>query len=400
MNINDYIKENWKNTIRITDENGNGKLIPLPFSYTVPSIGGMFQEMYYWDTYFTNKGLIMSDKAEVAKNNVNNMCYLVKRFGYMPNGNHKDITNRSQPPFLSLMVRDIYDCFKDNDWLLEAYEALLIEYDFWTIKRNTRIELSQYSGNGNDSNFVAYANMYRSRTGLELGEADDKLLYRHCLAVCESGWDISHRWGTEAYNYVQPELNALLYAFEDNMEYFCNILKNGDADKWNIAKLKRQELMRKYLCDNGIYKDYNMIDETNSNMITAASFFPLFVKCASQSEADATQKILPLLEKNYGLATTQFKAEQGKYQWSYPNGWAPLTYVAVKGLMNYGFEADAKRIAQKYVDATERLYNKTGKLWEKYNVETGNLDVVDEYGTPEMLGWSAAVYLLCKDIVL
>ena len=53
---------------------------------------------------------------------------------------------------------------------------------------------------------------------------------------------------------------------------------------------------------------------------------------------------------------------------------------------------EAKRIAEKYVRATNLLFEKTGQLWEKYNAETGEIDTRSEYGTPAMLGWSAGVY--------
>ena len=44
-------------------------VIALPYSYSVPTIRGMFQEMYYWDTYFTNEGLlILGDLGQARKN--------------------------------------------------------------------------------------------------------------------------------------------------------------------------------------------------------------------------------------------------------------------------------------------------------------------------------------------
>ena len=54
---------------------------------------------------------------------------------------------------------------------------------------------------------------------------------------------------------------------------------------------------------------------------------------------------------------------------------------------------DAKRIAKKYNDAVSYNFEKTGKIWEKYDALTGEVaQTLQEYGTPEMIGWSAAVY--------
>ena len=113
MNVKEYIESNWENTTRFFTEN-NDTLIGLPYPYTVPCCEGAFQEMYYWDVYFTNIGLIKSGRLLQAKNNVDNMCYLINKYGFMPNGNMTIYLNRSQPPFLFLMVKDVYDFFRDK----------------------------------------------------------------------------------------------------------------------------------------------------------------------------------------------------------------------------------------------------------------------------------------------
>ena len=44
----------------------------LPKPYSVPTPGCTFRELYYWDTYFTNKGLILTGKVQQAINNLEN----------------------------------------------------------------------------------------------------------------------------------------------------------------------------------------------------------------------------------------------------------------------------------------------------------------------------------------
>ena len=80
-----------------------------------------------------------------------------------------------------------------------------------------------------------------------------------------------------------------------------------------------------------------------------------------------------------------------KFQWDYPNGWAPLHYIVVHALDNYGYTEDAVRIATKYVHSIEKIFEETGTLWEKYNVTEGSLNVTDEYKMPEMLGWTYSI---------
>ena len=92
--INQYIDGNFKKTIRFTPED-KGDLIGLPYPYTVPCTEKMFRCMYYWDTYFTNLGLYAKGMAVQARYNVNDMLYLVDKYGFMPNGNRTIYLNRS-----------------------------------------------------------------------------------------------------------------------------------------------------------------------------------------------------------------------------------------------------------------------------------------------------------------
>ena len=73
-----------------------------------------------------------------------------------------------------------------------------------------------------------------------------------------------------------------------------------------------------------------------------------------------------------------------------------MTYMALK---NVGLIDDAKRIAQKYVGTIDEDFAKTGRLWEKYDAVRGGMGVSTEYDTPEMMGWTAGVYVyLCEEL--
>ena len=141
-NIKEFISKNIDLCVRENKEDKD-TLIGLPFPYTVPSVGH-FDELYYWDTYFFNKGLQICGRMELAKNNVDNMLWIVKKYGLMPNGNRTFFLNRSQPPFLSMMVYDVYEYYKDEVWLSEAFKTLETEYEFWMNKRISPIGLNHY----------------------------------------------------------------------------------------------------------------------------------------------------------------------------------------------------------------------------------------------------------------
>ncbi len=395
----DYIREHWQDTMRHKTED-KGTLIGLPNPYTVPVMGNEFPEMYYWDTYFTNKGLILSGDVNQAKNNVENLLYLLERFGYVPNGNRTFYLTRSQPPVLYLMVDDIYQSIKDDSWLGKAYRVLKKEYVFFKEHRMTPIGLNQYSGSVCKEKAKKHADRFRRRTGLTLSEYDDETVWKHYIVFCESGWDVNPRWGKRAWEYVQPDLNSLLYGMEVTMSRYANILGTQEEAMWKGRYEERGVLMRRYLKDHkGIYHDYNFYNNTFSPVESLAFFYPLFVGLASEEEGAVAVRELEKYEYTHGLVTCLENRVEGQYQWDYPNGWPPLHYFAIQGLLNYGYKDVAYRIASKWVLLIERIFETTGQLWEKYNVVNGSLEVINEYDMPPMMGWTAGTYVYCKALL-
>ena len=132
------------------------------------------------------------------------------------------------------------------------------------------------------------------------------------------------------------------------------------------------------------------MENVQSKVVSCASFFPYFTGLSVDKEG--AKLLLSTLELPFGVSATDGSVE-GNYQWGYKNGWACMQLVAVEGLFRCGLQSEAKRVADKYTSLVEKVYTETGKLWEKYNVMDGNANAVGEYGTPEMLGWTAGVYL-------
>ena len=60
---------------------------------------------------------------------------------------------------------------------------------------------------------------------------------------------------------------------------------------------------------------------------------------------------------------------------------------------------NARRIAEKYVSMVIKNFKETGKIWEKYNVVHGSIEVNNEYDMPAMLGWSASVFVYCYELL-
>ena len=78
-------------------------LLYLPHPYVVP--GGRFNEMYGWDSFFILLGLESDHKEPLAKGIVDNFLFEVENYGGVLNANRTYYLTRSQPPFLTSMIR-------------------------------------------------------------------------------------------------------------------------------------------------------------------------------------------------------------------------------------------------------------------------------------------------------
>jgi alpha,alpha-trehalase len=81
-------------------------------------------------------------------------------------------------------------------------------------------------------------------------------------------------------------------------------------------------------------------------------------------------------------------------QWDAPNGWAPLQWMVIAGLANYGQTDLAKTIAKSWIQLNTNVFKRTGKLMEKYNVVDTQLEAGGgEYAGQDGFGWTNGVLL-------
>lgn len=402
MTVNEYIEKNLPLTVR-TCEADDGVFFALPKPYNVPCVKGMFQEMYYWDTYFTNIGHIIDGSVEQAKNNVDNLIAMENRFGFVLNGNRVEFLNNSQPPFLSQAVREIYDVTKDKEWLGKAYPAIEKEYAFYTERMGTLFGLSRYDAVTpiSDKQVKHGADLMVERMGYR-PDLSDYDLARGLYAVGESGWDVNPRMTYRAYEIIPAELNSLIYSIEVNMSYFASELKNGESEKWLSLAEQRKQTMREVLKgEDGLFHDYDTAQSAITPYVSVACLYPLYFGMASDEEARmAVSGALSVLETDYGTVTCErLDSIPGQFQWGYPNGWPPMQIIAVGGLLRYGYIDEAVRIAEKFLSLVEDAFVKTGHLWEKYDVVKGCAEALAEYETPPMLGWTYGAYRYLNNVV-
>ena len=393
MTVLEFIDNNFPLSVLDNKEDLENRF-GLPFPYTVPSPGDIFDCMFYWDTHFTNVGLIPSGRMQQAIYNTDNIRHMIQRFGYMPNGTKRHFLEKSQPPVYYRMVKDIFAVTKDTAWLESHYDTIAKEYDYWMTQRLAPNGLNYYGNTKiavSDEADGLYEYWQTRIPGLDTVSKIQAVNVGSTLG--ESGWDCCYRFELQGPYYNPVDLNTLLYGLETAMAEFSGILGRGEETLWQDRAVSRKEKMDAFLFskEKGFYMDWDYVKQQHSPVVSVASLYPLYLGLSHDPdgvmEALETQLLLP-----YGVTCTAKSQYNYNLQWEYPNIWAPLQYVAYQACINAGRQDLAKEIAKRYCSLLEKNFAKTGKLWEKYDGNTGEV-VNAEYSAPPMLGWTAGVYL-------
>jgi alpha,alpha-trehalase len=419
--------------------NADGKINGVP--YVVP--GGRFNELYCWDSYFIVLGLLQDGRADLARGMADNLLYEVKYYGKIPNANRTYYLTRSQPPFLTSIIRAVYESgVADKAWLAEALKMALAEYqNVWLGKvRLVKIgqyELSRYDDSGDGPcpevepghydeqiqpwldqvkpensglpvtpfrflNEYVYCGRY---TGLKADGQTLTEFFKHDRAVRESGHDTTHRFDNRTADFVSVDLNSLLYKYETD---FAELIEKefggslpglgrefGDANYWRQRAATRKQAILALMWDEqrGYFFDYDFVNQQRSTYISATGLWPLWAKMFDANNPEDLQRAKRVaafscnkLEQLAGLsATAKESVESAKQkdgrQWDYPYGWAPHQVLAWQGFKNYGLDADAGRLVYRWLYAiASNAHDYNGMIPEKYNVVTGSHDVFVEYG--------------------
>lgn len=429
----------------------------VPHPYVVP--GGFFNEMYGWDSYFIVLGLLADGRGALARDMVENQLFEVEHYGAVLNANRTYYLTRSQPPFLSSMVRAVLadrSVFAGEDerhsWLQQAYVLLQRDHDLWTRSEHRLGDtgLSRYFDYGSgpvpemrdakylqgvigwlrahpseDPGYLLKASarpddteaarlresscdVRRSKVCADAWADGYRLnadFYRGDRAMRESGFDVTFRFGPFAgstHHYAPACLNSLLFRYEQDLADFARRLGlDADARRWDAAARTRRDAIDKYLwrADEGMYADYDGVRGKVSGYAYVTTFYPLWAGAASPAQAAAVAKNIVVFERKGGLSMS---ANDSGAQWDEPFGWAPGNWLAVAGLDAYGFHDDARRIARKFSATIDRGFADDGTIREKYNMVTGDARVAIRAGYRDNVigfGWTNGVYLKMHEIL-
>lgn len=414
-----HINELWSVLTRKPKDIG-GTLVPLLKPHVLTD--SRFSEVYYWDSYFTMLGLQVSGKDSLMSNTVLNFAQLIQDFGHIPSGNRSYYFSRSQPPFFTSMVKLLSEIKGHEDKLVQTLPQIQREYQYWmAVERGG--EDAQKQNDARKKGDKAYRktvfigkddmlNRYYDEKDTPRPEAfkeDIQLasksgrkvnqVYRDLRSGAESGWDFSSRWLRDGQNLatihttdiLPVDLNAILYDMEMTLAAIYKA-KNEPEYAKNLEQLanKRKAIFDKYFWNeaSGFYFDYDFVAGKQTDVYSLAAVYPLFFKLATPAQAE---KVARVLETKFlqagGLMTTLNQTNQ---EWDGANGFAPLQYLAIQGLRNYGFNELANKIKQNWIANNLKVYKATGKMVDKYNVS--NLSG-GEYPRQDGFGWTNGVLL-------
>ena len=411
-------------------------LLYLPNPYVVP--GGRFNEMYGWDSYFIVLGLEADHREALAKGMVDNFLFEIEHYGAVLNANRTYYLTRSQPPFLTAMIRAVYENpasfpatpagkIEATKWLEHAYMMAQKDYSTWIRPEHKAgtTGLARYFDYGtgpvpemaDDSAY--YSDVIRwlvahSQEGgegflvkgsehpdaaeaarLKVSSCDiqssvvcarawaqgyrlSRDFYVGDRAMRESGFDPSNRFGPfsgATHHFAPVCLNSLLYRYERDLEHIAHLLAQpNEAHRWQLKAKARSINMQRYLWRP---KDgvFADFDFTHARSSNYAYISSLYPLWAGVATREQAAQMVAKLNLFERPGGLSMSNTQTGLQWDEPFGWAPTTWISVAGLDAFGFRVEAKRIAAAFNATVDAGFAKDGTIREKYNVVSSSANV-------------------------
>lgn len=390
-------------------------LIPLPYPYY--AAGDNENELHYWEAYFIILKLMRENKKEEARQLVDNFAWLIDQFGFVPGSNRTYSLSRSQPPVFPLMVSLIADSVNK---LNERYlPQMMAEYAYWmdgykslnpamsTYKRVVRLKSGDILNRYWDDNPLPRAENYVEDIALANEDSRPNAEYfLNVRAAAESGWESSARWLADVDNtssfitteYIPVDLNSLMYQMELTIGKTWQDKNNLDSADYFFEKAdKRRNAINKFCWNQDMlfYQDYHYPSESSSPRATIAGAFPLYLNVAKPIQGVFAGMVL--MQEFYKPGGFITSLDQSGLTMDYPNVWAPLQWITVRAMENYGFGDFSLYAATNFVNHIERKFN--GFIPEIYNgLDTTELFYPATTGLGASIGVHTALDLYAKEL--
>ena len=394
----------------------NQKDTYLKFDGNFFVLGGRFNEMYYWDTYWIVIGLVACDLEDEAFNLIKSFVNIIESKGFIPNGTRKYYLNRSQPPFFPHMLFYLYENTENqkirNFILSKGLDAAIEEHRFFMKVKVTGEETENtfnvYKVHSDKPRFESYKDDLKTYKNSNYNEN----IYSNIATAAESGWDFSSRWliddnllhTNDIINIVPVDLNAIVLRNEQIIHYFLNIKSNikGYLLSTYFARQYRDVINCRLTAINNflwnknenVWNDFN----TKTKKFTDKKFYisnlyPLFwMKDVSKNTIYSI--LYKYKQELFGFiggipVSGKSENEQCNQQWDYPNVWAPYTQLFIEFLLKSDEKELALHAARSFYLSVKDKFLNSGYFFEKYNCENlGKQGDGGEYAVVNGFGWT------------
>ena len=354
-------KENWlgayKNTVSQRDRELLGAAYDVLAKNTVNDAKAPWGEapvispwsgpcagMWNWDSAFHAMTVSRFD-SELARNCIDCFAQFQLDNGMFPDVVYVDgriVDNYSKPPVLPWATLTVFEADRNMDFLRRNYDRYVKNEKFWTRDRSDR-GLFFYSAQTNP-------------------EFNNYLHPRY-----ESGWDNSPRWDKTIVDLWSVDLNCFMVLFYRSMAKMAEYLGES-GDVWTEKCVALEGRIEEMLFDaeRHCYTDRNRKTGEFNEVLSPASFMPLFVGTASAERAAYMERLAADTDKFYpGMPTVTYDCPV--YSTDYWRGqtWLNVAYFAVKGLKDYGFDKTADGIKEFLL---EMIYDQLPRgIFENYD---------------------------------
>lgn len=414
----------WKTLARkmspkVLENPSRHSFIPVEHGFIVP--GGRFEESYYWDSYWTIEGLLLSGMHETAKGILLNFFSMIQRYGFIPNGGRVYYLMRSQPPLLISMVEKYIEATNDKEFLVDNLHLLEKEFAFFqrektidVYKNGKTYKMARYFVKSLGPRPESYREDYINAQYFKTDE-EKQTFYDDMKAGAESGWDYSSRWFINNHddaagnltdistrNIIPVDLNSFLQRNARKLskynEYIGNTFK---AKQYKEIAISYQEAINDVLWNEeaGIWFDYDLKNGKPRKDFFPTNLTPLYTNSFDKSKSSiyATKAVDYLKSQSIAgfLGGVPTSLNPSGQQWDAPNAWPPLQSIIVQGLYNTQSEpalGTAKVLATRWIRSNYIGFKHYHQMFEKYDASIpGEFGGGGEYPVQEGFGWTNGV---------
>lgn len=387
-----FIKDKWRSSF-------NEPSGMLKYKFLDPA--GFYRgQLWDWDSYFCAVAVmdVFEDTAEYLMGCVRNFLEYQRKDGSIPYVINADPDNpmpgipplgmeersadcdiNSMKPLIAQMSVMVYSRLNNADWLKEIYPKLkkhVVHWEETQLSDKGLFVWRSMRGGGTDNHPALFGRPLNSAAGTEL----NSFFCMEYTAMSKIAEIIGDENDAKQYRQKAKQLaktiNERMYDPIDGMYYYLDMLskkpKTAFADvSWNVPVKFRMWTGFAPLYANIAPESYakRVIEE---HLLNPEEFWSDYG--------------LRSMAKNEPLYNTAESSNPSNWQGPV---WVVSNYIMYVGLKNYGYDDEAKKLAENLVNTLYADYKECGAFHEYWNPETGKSTIKKGF-----MNWNALVGIM------